>query len=381
MILITIDSELQAIFPAIKASTEVSLDTEFERRTTFFPKPALLQIELNNESYLIDPVSCSDFDGLFSALSETTVLMHACREDLEVFRIMSKVRIGDFFDTQIAASLAGFDSQISYQNLVYELLGVELSKAETCSDWLQRPLSQEQCQYAADDVVYLERVNSILRSKLEELGRLDWYQEEMRFLRSLTEEPAIDDYFYKMKGLGRLTQKQLEIAYELVLWRDGLAKGKNIPRGFIIKDKGLQQIIKSFGDHEINKKLLYKLEDVQDSFVRRYADTIFALIEKGPSGSADSQKAISQTLRHLPDSSKKVKKELKQYRDSLLDQFNIKAEVLFSNRLLDQCLDALYFDVNDEWSSEQFDTCFESILNAWRYNIFKPKLLEISKAI
>lgn len=347
----------------------LALDTEFERRTTFFPKPALLQIQIANVSYLIDPLQCRELDTLFQVLSKNTLLMHACREDLEVFREMCAQPLYDFFDTQIAASLVGFDAQISYQNLVNELLGVSLSKSETCSDWLQRPLSKEQIHYAADDVIYLKEINNLLLEKLGSLDRVEWYQQEMRFLKSLVSSPAEDDYFIKMKGLNRLTKQQLLVCYEVVLWRDKLAKIKNIPRGFILKDKGLLQILKYIGQQEITISLLYRLDEVPPQFVKRYGAEMLALFNTPPSLAAS--KALEKLTQELPDSSKAVKKNLKRFRDEQAKRLQIKEEVLLSNRLLDQLLDYLYFHCADI----SFENDCIAILNAWRFNIFKTELL------
>lgn len=358
----------------------LSLDTEFERRTTFFPKPALLQIQFGSVSYLMDPLACKQLDDFFKALSKNTLLMHACREDLEVFREMSIQPIQNFFDTQIAASLLGFDAQVSYQNLVYEFLGVELSKSETCSDWLQRPLSQEQIQYAADDVIHLKQINTILIEKLEALNRLDWYQQEMSFLQSLVNAPAEDDYYFKMKGLGRLTQQQLLACYHFILWRDKLAKSKNIPRGFILKDKGLLQIIKLVGQQEITNNLLHRLDDVPAPFIRRYGVELCELL-KNAETSVQAQAAIEKLPKDLPDTSKKLKKNLKEFRDGLASQLNLKAEVLLSNRLLDQLFDFLYCRCDVDCSQVQFDSDCTNILNPWRYDLFKTELIALKNII
>jgi len=358
----------------------IGLDTEFERRTTFFPKPALLQIQLKDNTYLIDPLACGNLDALFVVLSKHQILMHACREDLEVFRSMSQVRIQSFFDMQIAASLVGFDAQISYQNLVYELLGIELSKSETCSDWLQRPLSNKQILYAADDVIHLEKVHNILLKKLESLGRVHWFTQEMQFLKSLIAAPADDDYFFKINGLGKFNHHQLVAAYELILWRDNLARSKNIPRGFIIKDKGLLQIIKSVGYHEINNHLLHRLEDVPPPFIRRYSAEMCELLKQLKNAPL-AEKAILKLVQDLPDTSKKLKNHLKTVRDQLSTKLSIKAEVLFSNRLLDQALDAIYFTFLPDSTEQELDECFNQILNPWRYELFKPELLLIRKEV
>lgn len=343
----------------------IALDTEFERRTTFFPKPALLQLHIANKSYLIDTLALDDLNPLFKTLAEKKIIMHACREDLEVFRVLSKYRLDNFSDTQLAASLLGYESQLSYQNLVELLLDKRLDKNETCSDWLQRPLSENQLAYAIDDVLYLEDIYQLLMAKLTEKERKHWFYEEMQLLYNLVDSPEEDDYFFKFKGLGKLNPLQQSVAYDLIVWRDQLARQKNIPRGFIIKDKGLLQIIRA--SMHINANQLYGMEDVPNGFVRKheaYLDKLFC----EQSESMKKKSAIERISWKEPESAKHLKKHLKKHRDHFSLELDIRPEVLLSNKTMTALCESIYFHK----AYTESDLC--KILLPWRYQLFKNSL-------
>ncbi len=343
----------------------IALDTEFERRTTFFPKPALLQLHISQETYLIDTLLVQDLDALFKALAGKHIIMHACREDLEVFRMLSTNRLNHFSDTQLAASLLGYESQISYQNLVEKVIEKKLDKNETCSDWLQRPLSSNQIHYAVDDVLYLEAVFHKLMAALDKKQRLHWFHEEMHLLHSLVDNPDEDDYFFKFKGLGRLNSKQLSIAYDLIVWRDQQARQKNIPRGFIIKDKGLLQLIKA-SDHKVTKQL-YALEDVPNGFIRKHESFLDEVFTQ-QSDSIKKQSAMERVAWHEPEAAKQLKKHLKKDRDKLSIDLNIGPEVLLSNRMMSSLFECIYFH------KSYSEADLSKILLPWRYQLFKDSL-------
>jgi len=163
----------------------VAIDTEFRRRDTFFPQVALLQVCWGDEPYLIDPLQLDDVSALRAFLTDPsqTKLIHSASEDLEVFSHWLGVLPAPLFDTQRAAALLGLGAGQSYRALVAHFFDIELPKDETQSDWLQRPLSNAQAQYAAQDVSYLHPMGVQLQNRAMELNRLDWILEEGARLR------------------------------------------------------------------------------------------------------------------------------------------------------------------------------------------------------
>ena len=166
---------LTQVLEAMQASPMHVLDTEFERVRTFWPKLALVQVALPARNVLIDPLAFADLGDLGRVLGNGRPwLMHSASEDLVALKPLTEHAPTALFDTQIAAALLGLGSSLAYQKLVQSELGVSLAKSETRSDWLQRPLSAEQIDYAADDVIHLQALCDRLGDRLDRLGRMDW---------------------------------------------------------------------------------------------------------------------------------------------------------------------------------------------------------------
>jgi ribonuclease D len=359
---------LQQALTKLAQANHVTVDTEFERRTTFFPKPALLQVGDGESIYLFDPLYIDNFDELFSCLKTKSILLHACREDFEVFRELSNITLNSVSDTQVAASLLGYDSQIAYQRLVESILGIELDKSETCSDWLERPLSDNQLSYAISDVLHLEPLFNNLLNRLQEKGREDWFVQEMQAMSSLLEAPKADEYFFKIKGIGRCNAEQLSFAYDFIVWRDELARRKNVPRGFILKDKALVQIIKSFGKHKDNDlNHLRKLPDVPHGFLKRHIPSLENIL-RSPLESEEKQAAITFVMWDEPSSAKQLKSLLKEKRNTISEELDIKENILLSNRLMSRIAEQVYFHKNANAET------LEKVMGTWRYDFFKDIL-------
>ncbi len=183
--LIESSEALDSVLSDNRRHAMVAVDTEFRRRDTFFPQVALLQLCWGKGSYLIDPLQLTDLSALRAFLTDSSQgkLIHSASEDLEVFSHWLGVLPAPLFDTQRAASLVGLGAGQSYRALVAHFFDIELPKDETQSDWLQRPLTDAQAQYAAQDVTYLHPMGVQLQNQALERNRLDWVLEEGARLR------------------------------------------------------------------------------------------------------------------------------------------------------------------------------------------------------
>ena len=134
-----------------------------------------------SQVFLIDPLTVEDWQPFIEFLTdpEAVIVMHACQEDLETLNHHLQVQPTSIFDTQFANAFTGVDYSLSYANLVQRSVGVELRKQETRSNWLQRPLTEEQLAYAADDVIYLVPMYRVLQQTMQESGRAGWFAEDM----------------------------------------------------------------------------------------------------------------------------------------------------------------------------------------------------------
>ncbi len=244
-LLIMDDAALAAAADQWRGCAAVALDTEFMRTDTFFPKLALIQLCDGNHTWLIDPVSVTNLAPLIALLTDRKILkvLHSCSEDLEVLRHVMGCSPAPLFDTQVAAALTGYGFSQGYSSLVRDLNGVELSKQETRSDWLKRPLSKAQLDYAALDVHYLLPMYEQLTENLRDRGRLHWMDEEMATLEANAAAPQLaQNYYQRIKGAWRLDCRSVGVLQRLAVWREEEARLRNRPRNWIVADKILLEV-------------------------------------------------------------------------------------------------------------------------------------------
>lgn len=228
-------------------SSAIGLDTEFEHRRTFYPRQALLQVYDGERVYLLDPLEIEAYDSLGEVLkaSHLVKVFHSARQDLLVLWRMCSAIARPIFDVQIAAMLAGGRQQSSYQSLVLEHFDVSLPKAVTTSNWLRRPLSEEQMSYAADDVIYLLDLYDHYHNSLKRLGRLDWLREDCDYLSDTVEDLERSQKWRPLPRLLFLTRHSPEaraVLRGLGQWRETRARTRDRPRGWILQDKELLRI-------------------------------------------------------------------------------------------------------------------------------------------
>ncbi len=169
-------------------------------------------------------------------------IMHAARQDLEVL-LPAVGPLSCRFDTQIAAALVGFSAQVGYAELVRELLGIELHKSQTRTDWSRRPLSAAQIEYALDDVRHLPPLRERLGAELERLGRSAWFDEEMAQIGADSFAVAPAQAWLRLKGFTELDPARQRLAQALAGWREQRAMDSNRPRGWILPDAALRDLV------------------------------------------------------------------------------------------------------------------------------------------
>ena len=218
----------------------LALDTEFIRERTYYPRLALVQLRApEGEEQLIDPLALPQPGALAPLLQGTALkIMHSPSEDLQAFLSGWNLVIDPIFDTQLAAALVGLGAGMSYQALVEALLGIHLEKGETRSDWLQRPLTDSQCHYAAEDVRHLHAVHALLDEKLVELGRRDWLTQDCARLVAAAREDAIDPNPHLTARSAQRMDRDAQIRLRrLLLWRETIARSRDKPRSWILDNE------------------------------------------------------------------------------------------------------------------------------------------------
>nr|WP_208415225.1 ribonuclease D [Xanthomonas euroxanthea] len=225
--------------------SRIGLDTEFIRERTYWPQLALVQMAIGEEILLIDPLIPGMNEALKAWLTATDIVkvMHSASEDLVTFKCACGVLPRPLFDTQIAAALAGVGGGMGYQKLVQEVTGTLLSKGETRSDWMRRPLSAAQLEYAADDVRYLFAIHDELTRRLTEQDRLGWLAEDAERLLATVEH----DDGERWPHVSLRTAQFLEPAAQrrllrLLRWRDLQARQSDRPRSWILDNELASQL-------------------------------------------------------------------------------------------------------------------------------------------
>ncbi|HEY4200117.1 MAG TPA: ribonuclease D [Devosiaceae bacterium] len=223
----------------------VTVDTEFLRETTYWPKLCLIQAATDDEAVLIDPlVSSLDLTPFFELLANTAVtkVFHAARQDIEIFVKLTGKVPANIFDTQIAASVCGFGDSVSYDNLVRAITNVDLDKSSRFTDWSARPLSEKQRLYALADVTHLRDIYRALRQQVADTNRGDWVSDELGVLESIDTYVIKPEVAWERLKLKINRPRDLAALKSLAAWREKRAQDNDQPRSRILKDDALYEL-------------------------------------------------------------------------------------------------------------------------------------------
>ncbi|MFP4080536.1 MAG: ribonuclease D [Ectothiorhodospira sp.] len=259
----------------------IALDTEFIREKTYYPRLCLVQVATPERVACIDPLALEDLSPLTALLHDPRILkvLHAAGQDLEIFYHRDGRVPAPIFDTQVAAALLGHGDQIGYGRLIQAVLGVELEKGHSRTDWSRRPLDSEQLRYAADDVLYLARVYPRMREDLEAKGRLAWLEDDFRRLEDPgTHQPDPEGVWQKVKGLNTLRQpRQLAVVQELARWREQESMRCDRPRRWVLQD----EVILDLARHQPRTpEALARVRGLAEATVQRHGEALLGLIRE-----------------------------------------------------------------------------------------------------
>ena len=242
MNLLTRSEDIAAFCARAAADPFITVDTEFLRETTYWPKLCLIQIGRREEAVAIDPlVETIDLTPVWDLLRNRSVLkvFHACKQDMELFLKVMDDLPAPIFDTQIAAMMLGLGEQVGYDNLIQRVLGRQVDKAAQFSDWSLRPLEPQQIAYALGDVTHLYEAYESLKAQLEKTGRLDWVEEEMHpFTQQSLYRIDPETAWERLKIRSR-SKPVLAALKCLAHWREAFAQKRDLPRNRVLRDDTL----------------------------------------------------------------------------------------------------------------------------------------------
>lgn len=339
----------------------VALDTEFLREKTYYPKFCLLQIATPDWVACIDPIALVDLNELLDVLYQPALLkvFHSCRQDLEIFFQLRGAVPQPVFDTQLAAPLLGFQDNTGYAMLVSSFLNINLNKAYTRTDWSVRPLSPEQLNYAAEDVIYLGRIYQKMCRQLSELGRLNWLQADFEQLND-TELYQLnpENAWFKIKGKNKLTGKQLSIVQTLSTWREQIAQQENRPRNWLMRDDLLIELAKLQPD---SLEALAAVRGMHEKIVNRYGKVVIQLLNE----------AKQRPPKPLNEKDKAFKKTVEQ--EAIMDLLAALVRLRADQNRLNPSILATRKDIEDLLN----DPPEGALLNGWRRTMVGNELVSV----
>jgi ribonuclease D len=284
MSMITTTADLAAACKRFAQFETVTVDTEFMRETTYWPKLCVIQLASPEEAVIVDTMAPDlDLAPFFKLMKDESVIkvFHAARQDIEIIYHRGGLIPHPVFDTQVAAMVCGFGDSVSYDQLVGRLTGARLDKSSRFTDWSRRPLSERQIEYALADVTHLRDVYQALSSRIDEQDRAEWVREEMEILTSpSTYQLEPEDAWQRLKLRVR---KPIELAIlkEVAAWREREAQARDVPRGRVVKDDAIYEIAQQ---QPGTIAALGQLRTIPRGFERsRAAEDIVAAVRKATS--------------------------------------------------------------------------------------------------
>jgi ribonuclease D len=356
-------NHLNELCSKLNKSEFLSIDTEFIREKTYWPKLCLIQVFNGEEKIIIDPLAKDiDLKSFFEILNnkEIVKIFHSGRQDIEIFYNLTKKIPQNIYDTQIAAMVCGFGDSIGYENLVSQLLGKKIDKTSRLTNWSNRPLSKKQINYAISDVTHLFEIYPIIRDKIISNKRENWLKEEIKILISKkTYELNPNDSWKRLK-YKNLSKNSIGVLIELSKWREIKAQKKDVPRGNVIRDDAIYELCSA------QPKNIEDLNNLR-SFNRKgglrkeFAEEILLAIEKGKSIKKEKLPKIKPPKRLPMGISSKVS-ILKILLDNISEEYGV-AQKLIANK-------------NDLQELVLNDKADIKTLKGWRYKVFGKKAID-----
>jgi len=348
-----IDTEdaLAGLLSRLAGERRVGLDTEFMRVNTFWPELALVQLQAGDSAVLVDPLACPDLSPLAALLTDPgcVKIMHSASEDLVALAPISRAPIASLFDTQIAAAFAGLGAGLGYRRLLQALLDIEIGKDETRSDWLQRPLTEQQMRYAAVDVEHLPALHDALAERLAQRGMSDWCREDCeRFAAGVV---ADDEPHLAFTSLWKSPLELQARLRRLLRWREALARRINRPRLWIFDNALATSLVET--PPAQSEALATRLRG-QRSFPRRELGNLFDLLMAPLEADDVDLPTIASPIRGDPA------QRMAQARDRVAAralELDLPPALLCPRRLLEAWVRGIRLPELDGWRGEVLQEC------------------------
>ena len=273
-------TDVAALAERARATGRLGIDTEFMPEGRYRPLLCLVQVCVDEEIAVLDPLEGFDHAPLAAVLADPAVevVLHAGRQDVAILRREWRIELTNVFDTQVAAGFAGFSAQAGYNGLLQDALRIRLAKTASFTRWDARPLTDEQLRYAREDVEHLLPLADELQSRLEASGRLEWAREECRAVEAATDERDPMEVWRRLPRVTSLSAKERAMARELAAWRERTAEREDRPVGAIVRDPTLVELAKR---QPTQASAVGNIRGIGADVVRRRGSDIVEAIRRG----------------------------------------------------------------------------------------------------
>jgi ribonuclease D len=341
----------------------VTLDTEFIREKTYYPRLCLIQIASADTLACIDPLAIPDLQPFLDWLQDPKRLkvLHAAWQDMEIFHYLGNGKVpAPIFDTQVAAAVLGMGDQLGYARLVEATLGLTLDKSQSRTDWSRRPLTKAQLEYAIDDVRHLREVYLMLRGQLETLGRMKWLEKPFQKLAdpaTYTVDPQTT--WERVKGLQILKPHHLAILRELAAWREQRALRKDIPRRWILSDEILLDMARMQPESAADLRQIRGLGDEQ---IERGSGEWLACIARGKAIPKSEWPQLPRR-RKLDANMSVVADLLMTLLNQIANENGISAQMIATRQQVEKMLEEGRTTLSDDWRGALVNDMFGEVLS------------------
>ncbi len=354
----------------------LAIDTEFVRTQTLTPLLGLIQVFDGVNVALIDPVALDSLTPFADVLANNkiTKVAHSCSEDLEALWHHLEVIPSPIFDTQFASSLLDIGVSIGYANLIELLFEIQIDKGESRTDWIQRPLSSAQCEYAAADVTHLMAIYEVLAPKIEARAMTSWVYQEVEQIALKKSLPLPSELAYlQLKNVWKLNRKSLSAFQKLAQWRLDLARQENKSVNFVIKEVALFEVAMKLPQ---TSQALFDCHNLYSRQARLYSDELLAICRQ--SAQLDNADCPAKIQRLIEFSGyKKALALCKDTIDKVALQHEIPVSTLASKKQINQLLKWFWFDF-DELAVQGLQP---DLISGWRANVLGEHLQDIQTKV
>ena len=359
---------LRQVCELVSQKPYLMVDTEFVRTRTLYPRLGLIQIYDGDILALIDPIALEDMTPFWQVLKNKNVtkVLHACGEDLEVFQHYADCMPTPMLDTQVMASFLGYGMSAGFGSLVKDFLGIDLDKGEARTDWMARPLSNKQLNYAAADVFYLLPLFEKIKQEVEKVSWWEAVELETQLVMEKRQRQVDPEKAYlDIKNAWQLRPRQLAVLQQAAKWRLLEAQKRDLALNFVVKELNLWKLAR----YNLRSREQLEKEGFERMEIQRHGNRLLKMVYDADGLNEADLPAPITRLVDMPGY-KQIFKLLKDQIKEVSEQTGLATEFLASKKQLNQLL-------SWDWKHNRSADALPDVLSGWRKELLEERLLKV----